>query len=96
MIQVTVFCYDVHTYGSGRPMVMGGLPIQGGPEVVAHSEGDVVHHALTDALLGCMGGGDIGQRFPDNDPRFEGMESSFFLREVLEDVRRAGIEIVHA
>ncbi|QJT08266.1 2-C-methyl-D-erythritol 4-phosphate cytidylyltransferase [Oceanidesulfovibrio marinus] len=96
MIPVTGFGYDVHKYGSGRPMVLGGVPIQGGPEVVAHSDGDVVLHALTDALLGCMGGGDIGQRFPDNDPRFEGMESSFFLREVLEDVRRTGIEIVHA
>lgn len=96
MIPVTGFGYDVHKYGPGRPMVLGGVPIQGGPEVVAHSDGDVLLHALTDALLGCMGGGDIGQRFPDSDPAYAGMESSLFLREVLEDARRSGLEIVHA
>ncbi|MFW5734796.1 MAG: 2-C-methyl-D-erythritol 4-phosphate cytidylyltransferase [Oceanidesulfovibrio sp.] len=96
MIPVTGFGYDVHKYGPGRPMVLGGVPIQGGPEVVAHSDGDVLLHALTDALLGCMGQGDIGQRFPDSDPTFAGMESSLFLREVLEDAHRDGLTIVHA
>ena len=47
--------YDVHRYGSGRPMRLGGVLIPGGPEVVAHSDGDVLLHALTDAVLGCAG-----------------------------------------
>jgi len=86
---------DVHKYGPGRPMKLGGAPITNGPEVVAHSDGDVLLHALTDALLGLVAGGDIGQRFPDSDPRFDNMASGVFVAEVLQDVRQAGVTITH-
>lgn len=87
---------DVHRYGPGRPMVLGGVRISDGPQVVAHSDGDVLLHALMDALLGCAGLGDIGQHFPDNNARFENISSSVLLSEVLDMTRRAGIHPTHA
>lgn len=87
--------YDVHRYGPGRPFVLGGVPIPSAPEVVAHSDGDVLLHALTDALLGCLGKGDIGKHFPDTDEKFDGMSSSIFLKETLELAQQAGLRIVH-
>lgn len=93
---VTGFGYDVHRYGPGRPMVLGGVPIPDGPEVVAHSDGDVLLHALADAVLGCFGGGDIGLHFPDTDPAFAGLNSAVLLQEVLAQAAAAGVDIVHA
>lgn len=95
-LPVTGFGYDVHRYGPGRPMVLGGVPIPGGPEIVAHSDGDVLLHALADAVLGCFGGGDIGQHFPDTDPAFAGVSSAVLLQEVLAKAGAAGVEIVQA
>lgn len=95
-VPVTGWGYDVHKYGLGRPMVLGTVPIQGGPEVVAHSDGDVLLHALADALLGCLGRGDIGEHFPDTDPRYEAVPSAVLVNEVLEMALEAGVEIVHA
>lgn len=92
----TGFGYDVHRYGQGRPMKLGGVPIQGAPEVIAHSDGDVLLHALMDAILGCMGAGDIGSLFPDADPAFEGIESGILLAEVLEKAEESGLSITHA
>jgi 2-C-methyl-D-erythritol 4-phosphate cytidylyltransferase/2-C-methyl-D-erythritol 2,4-cyclodiphosphate synthase len=100
--RVTVPCtgwgYDVHRYGGtgDRPMVLGGVPIPGGPAIVAHSDGDVLLHALADAILGTFGGGDIGTHFPDNDPNFDNADSGILLREVLTMAERAGNRIVHA
>jgi 2-C-methyl-D-erythritol 4-phosphate cytidylyltransferase/2-C-methyl-D-erythritol 2,4-cyclodiphosphate synthase len=90
--------YDVHRFGgeADRPMVLGGVPIPGGPRVVAHSDGDVLLHALADAVLGTFGGGDIGTHFPDTDARFAGADSGVLLREVLSMAREAGTRIVHA
>ncbi|MEW5772041.1 MAG: 2-C-methyl-D-erythritol 4-phosphate cytidylyltransferase [Thermodesulfobacteriota bacterium] len=88
--------YDVHRYGAGRPMKLGGVPIPGGPEVVAHSDGDVLLHALTDAVLGCLGAGDIGQHFPDTDPANAGLESAIFLNEVMQMADKAGLVLTHA
>ncbi len=88
--------YDVHRYGSGRPMRLGGVVIPGGPEVVAHSDGDVLLHALTDAVLGCAGLGDIGQHFSDKDPRFENISSALLLDEALDMVRQKGVQLCHA
>jgi 2-C-methyl-D-erythritol 4-phosphate cytidylyltransferase / 2-C-methyl-D-erythritol 2,4-cyclodiphosphate synthase len=87
--------YDVHRYGAGRPMVLGGVPIPGGPQVVAHSDGDVLLHALTDGLLGCIGRGDIGELFPDTDPALAGISSAVFLAEVLDISRREGLTLCH-
>ena len=90
--------YDVHRYGgeSDRPFTLGGVPIQGGPTVVAHSDGDVLLHALADAVLGTFGGGDIGTHFPDTDPKFSGADSAVLLKEVLALAEESGVRIVHA
>ncbi|MFP4516313.1 MAG: 2-C-methyl-D-erythritol 4-phosphate cytidylyltransferase [Desulfovibrionales bacterium] len=88
--------YDVHRFGPGRPLVLGGVPVPGPLEVVAHSDGDVLLHALCDAILGCAGLGDIGQHFPDTDPAFDGLESGILLSEVLDKTTRAGLRITHA
>lgn len=92
--------YDVHRYvpedtAKARPMKLGGVPIPGAPHVQAHSDGDVLLHALTDALLGCIGQGDIGERFPDNDPSLENMNSAVFLDMVLQDLLAQGLRLEH-
>jgi 2-C-methyl-D-erythritol 4-phosphate cytidylyltransferase/2-C-methyl-D-erythritol 2,4-cyclodiphosphate synthase len=91
----TGFGYDVHAYGGDRPMVLGGMPIAGAPFVKAHSDGDVLLHALCDAILGCLGLGDIGEHFPDSDDRFENISSAILLSEVLDKGRQAGLRIAH-
>ena len=88
--------YDVHRFGGDRPLVLGGVPIQGGPTVQAHSDGDVLLHALMDALLGLIGGGDIGTHFPDTDAAFDNASSGMLTKEVLAMVREAGVRIVNA
>lgn len=90
--------YDVHRFGgeSDRPLVLGGVPIPGKQTIVAHSDGDVLLHALTDAVLGTFGGGDIGLHFPDTDEQFSGADSSVLLKEVLAMAAEAGARIVHA
>lgn len=91
----TGFGYDVHAYGGNRPMVLGGIPIAGAPLVKAHSDGDVLMHALCDAILGCLGLGDIGDHFPDNDQRFDNISSAILLDEVMGKARQAGLAITH-
>ncbi|EPR37561.1 2-C-methyl-D-erythritol 4-phosphate cytidylyltransferase [Desulfovibrio sp. X2] len=93
---VTGFGYDVHKFGPGRPFVLGTVPFPGAPEIVAHSDGDVLLHALMDAILGCMGKGDIGKLFPDSDASFDNASSAVLLDEVLELARSKGYELVHA
>ncbi len=99
--------YDVHRYlaqgednpkvlATARPMMLGGVAIAGAPKVLAHSDGDVLLHALTDALLGIACAGDIGQLFPDTDAAFENMASAVFVAEALRRVRQAGFAPVHA
>ena len=89
------FGYDVHKYGQGRQMKLGGVPINGAPEVIAHSDGDVLLHALTDALLGCLGQGDIGELFPDTDAAFDNIDSGILLSEVMDRIAEAEIQITH-
>jgi len=97
------FGYDVHRYAgkdtpetaSVRPMVLGCTPIPGAPGVLAHSDGDVLLHALADALLGCLCLGDIGQHFPDTDPKFSGVASSILVSEILAKFAPAGLTLVH-
>lgn len=88
--------YDVHAYGGTRPLVLGGVPIPSGITVSAHSDGDVLLHALVDAVLGCCGRGDIGTLFPDTNPEFFGLESGIFLSEALRAAFAVGIKIIHA
>jgi 2-C-methyl-D-erythritol 4-phosphate cytidylyltransferase / 2-C-methyl-D-erythritol 2,4-cyclodiphosphate synthase len=87
---------DVHAFGAGDHVVLGGVRIAHSQGIVAHSDGDVVIHALCDALLGAMGDGDIGQHFPDSDPRYRGADSRVFLRVVAERMKAAGLKLVNA
>jgi 2-C-methyl-D-erythritol 2,4-cyclodiphosphate synthase len=76
--------FDVHAFGPGDSIVLGGVRIAHTRGVVAHSDGDVVLHALCDALLGAAGLGDIGMHFPDTDPVWKGADSRRFVAAVLE------------
>ena len=76
--------FDVHAFGAGDTIVLGGVRIAHSRGVVAHSDGDVVLHALCDALLGAAGLGDIGMHFPDTDPVWKGANSRRFVEAVLE------------
>jgi 2-C-methyl-D-erythritol 4-phosphate cytidylyltransferase/2-C-methyl-D-erythritol 2,4-cyclodiphosphate synthase len=87
---------DVHTFGAGDHVVLAGVRIPYTQGVVAHSDGDVIIHALCDALLGAMGDGDIGQHFPDTDPRYRGADSRVFLRTVAERMRAARFALINA
>jgi 2-C-methyl-D-erythritol 4-phosphate cytidylyltransferase / 2-C-methyl-D-erythritol 2,4-cyclodiphosphate synthase len=87
---------DVHAFGAGDHVVLGGVRIAHSRGIIAHSDGDVVIHALCDALLGAMGDGDIGQHFPDSDPRYRGADSRVFLRVVAERMKSAGLQLVNA
>lgn len=88
--------YDVHRYGGSRPLRLGGVLIDNCDLTVkAHSDGDVLLHALMDALLGCASAGDIGEHFPDSDPCFDGASSAVLLSEILELVRGQGIILTH-
>jgi 2-C-methyl-D-erythritol 2,4-cyclodiphosphate synthase len=88
--------FDVHAFGPGDHVVLGGVRIAHSQGVVAHSDGDVIIHALCDAILGALGEGDIGQHFPDTDPRYRGADSRVFLREVAARMRKAGLQFVNA
>jgi len=82
--------YDVHRFGEGEQIVIGGVSIPFGQGLLAHSDGDVLIHALCDALLGAIGEVDIGQHFADNDPGNAGIDSRVLLRRVMELVAAAG------
>ncbi len=87
--------FDVHVFGEGRHIWLGGIKIPHEAGIVAHSDGDVVLHALTDALLGTLGDGDIGTHFPPSDPQWRGASSDRFLAFAAERVRAAGGCIDH-
>lgn len=82
--------YDVHRFGAGDEVVLGGVHIAHDRGLEAHSDGDVLIHAICDALLGAIGQGDIGGHFPDTDPDNAGIDSRVLLRRVMQRVRRAG------
>src|ERR1035437_811618 len=87
--------FDSHAFKAGVPLVIGGLAIAHTEGLAGHSDGDVLLHAITDALLGAVSAGDIGTFFPPNDPRWEGAASSVFLQTALEEVATAGYRIVN-
>jgi 2-C-methyl-D-erythritol 2,4-cyclodiphosphate synthase len=89
------FGLDIHAFGPGDHVMLGGVRIAHDRGLLAHSDGDVVLHALCDALLGAMGQGDIGQHFPDTDPRWKDADSMLLLKEVRRRVVAAGYEIVN-
>jgi 2-C-methyl-D-erythritol 2,4-cyclodiphosphate synthase/2-C-methyl-D-erythritol 4-phosphate cytidylyltransferase len=88
--------FDVHAFGEGDHVMLGGVRIAHPRGVVAHSDGDVVIHALCDAVLGALGDGDIGRHFPDSDPRYRGADSRVFLRVVAARMRAAGLKLINA
>lgn len=90
------FGFDVHAFGAGDHVMLGGVRIAHGAGVVAHSDGDVLLHALCDALLGAAALGDIGQHFPDSDPRYRGVSSLVLLAEVVAKVSARGYRVGNA
>ncbi|MBC7161853.1 MAG: 2-C-methyl-D-erythritol 2,4-cyclodiphosphate synthase [Immundisolibacter sp.] len=87
--------YDLHALAPARPLVLGGVQIPHSHGPIAHSDGDVLLHALADALLGAAALGDIGQHFPDTDPAYAGADSRLLLRRVVALVREAGYSVVN-
>ncbi len=87
---------DAHAFGEGVPLVLGGVAIDHPRGLVGYSDGDVVAHALTDALLGAAGLADIGTLFPSEDERYRGADSLLLLAEAYRQVRDVGFELVNA
>lgn len=87
--------YDAHRFAPDRPLIIGGVEIPYDFGLLAHSDGDVLIHALCDALLGAAGLGDIGRHFPDSAAEYAGIDSRILLRRVLEQLRRRGHGVVN-
>ncbi len=85
--------FDVHRFGEGEFITLGGVRIPHTSGLIAHSDGDVLLHALSDALLGAAALGDIGKHFPDSDPQFKGADSRALLRHVLALVQAKGWKV---
>jgi len=88
--------FDSHRFVGGRPLVLGGVSIPHNRGLAGHSDADAVAHALTDAILGAAGAGNIGQLFPDNDPQWKDADSMELLRTAHELVRGRGYAVVQA
>lgn len=87
--------FDVHALVEGRPLIIGGVNIPHTHGLLGHSDADVLLHAITDAILGGCGLGDIGRHFPDTDPAFQGADSRMLLRAAFEKVKAAGWHVVN-
>ena len=87
--------WDTHQLVTGRPLVLGGVTIPHTHGLLGHSDADALLHAITDALLGAAGLGDIGQHFPDTDERFKGADSLTLLQAAAERVRAAGYQLIN-
>jgi 2-C-methyl-D-erythritol 2,4-cyclodiphosphate synthase len=83
--------FDSHPADPGRPLILGGVPFEGAPGLAGHSDGDVVCHALADALLGAAALGDIGEHFPDTDPSVAGIAGPELVRRTVRLVHEAGL-----
>jgi 2-C-methyl-D-erythritol 2,4-cyclodiphosphate synthase len=89
------FGWDSHEFETGVPLKIGGVQLPHDKGLSGHSDGDVLLHAITDALLGAVAAGDIGGYFPPSDPKWKGADSVIFLEEALQQVRRAGFAIAN-
>lgn len=87
--------FDVHALVEGRPLILGGVTIAHTHGLQGHSDADALLHAITDALLGAAGLGDIGRLFPDTDPQFKGADSRLLLREAYRRVQASGWQLVN-
>lgn len=88
--------FDVHAFGENRPLIIAGVTVPYHTGFIAHSDGDVALHALTDALLGAMALGDIGKLFPDTDMQFKNIDSRILLREAFRLIKEKGYRIGNA
>ncbi|NGP46717.1 2-C-methyl-D-erythritol 2,4-cyclodiphosphate synthase [Bacillaceae bacterium SIJ1] len=88
--------FDVHRFQEGRPLLLGGVRVPYHLGLAGHSDADVLLHALSDALLGAVGEGDIGRHFPDTDPAYKDADSSKLLQEVYEIVQKKGFTLGNA
>lgn len=88
--------HDTHRLEAGYPLILGGVKIDYPKGLVGHSDADAVLHAVTDALLGAVGLGDIGDAYPDTDPRWKGADSRLFLTETVEKLNQLGWKTVNA
>ena len=88
--------FDVHAFGAGDSLMLGGVRVPHSRGVVAHSDGDVLLHALCDALLGAAGLGDIGQHFRDTDPKWRGADSAQFVTQVMALLRAQHLSVLNA
>jgi 2-C-methyl-D-erythritol 2,4-cyclodiphosphate synthase len=87
--------HDTHRLGEGRPLLLGGVKVEHSRGLIGHSDADVVLHAVTDALLGAAGLGDIGDAYPDTDLQWHGADSQRFLTETLDRLNRLGWRVVN-
>lgn len=87
--------WDSHEFKRGLPLMIGGVRLAHAKGLAGHSDGDVLLHALADALLGAVAAGDIGSYFPPSDPKWKNADSAIFLREALRQVQRAGYEVAN-
>lgn len=87
--------WDSHEFKKGVPLLIGGVRLPHNKGLAGHSDGDVLLHALTDALLGAVAAGDIGSYFPPSDPKWKNADSAIFLAEALRQVRRAGYAVAN-
>jgi 2-C-methyl-D-erythritol 2,4-cyclodiphosphate synthase len=87
--------HDTHRLVEGRPLLLGGVRVEHARGLAGHSDADIVLHALTDALLGAAGLGDIGDVYPDTDPQWKDADSRLFLRETLARLNRGGWRVVN-
>lgn len=89
------FGYDVHRLAAGESLILAGVPIDSEIGTVAHSDGDVLLHALCDAILGALGMGDIGEHFPDTDQQWKNASSSVFVAEVIRLMKEQGCSLIN-
>jgi 2-C-methyl-D-erythritol 2,4-cyclodiphosphate synthase len=87
--------FDAHSFESGSPLMLGGVEVPHDQGLKAHSDGDVLIHALCDALLGAAALGDIGRHFPDNDPAYAGIDSRVLLCQVVDRLHTNGLKIAN-
>lgn len=87
--------FDVHKFGGDGPITLAGVKIPYQYGLIAHSDGDVVLHAITDALIGALALGDIGKFFPDNDPQYLGIDSRILLKKVYSTIQAKGYQLVN-
>ncbi len=85
--------FDIHALVANRPLIIGGVTIPYDKGLLGHSDADVLLHAITDALLGAAGLGDIGRHFPDTDPHYKGVDSRILLRDTMQLLKRDGWKI---